>query len=64
MSGWMKCLLTLDAVGRGSRAEYGGGGDGGTACSTGPVGITDDGVTGNESYRRVVAGGDTIEGRV
>jgi hypothetical protein len=33
-------------------------------CSADSVGIADDGVTGEESCRGVVAGGDMIEGRV
>jgi len=33
-------------------------------CSTDTVGIADDGVTGEEGCRGVVAGGEMVEGRV
>jgi hypothetical protein len=49
----------------GSRAEDGGGGDGGLAFSVGSAGTPDEGVTGEESWvRGELAGGDEIEGSV
>jgi hypothetical protein len=49
---------------RGSRAEDGGDGDGGSVCSTESAGTADEGVTGEEGCTGGLVGADVIEGRV